>query len=203
MIPEPVFLRADKKQSGPVGKFQTFHRRIAAQLRRRFVCGLGVEGRGDARRTHRCRNGTDGIGRIDLLKAGVADPFGLYHLPKIIPEFVGIDMLQFVGLGDDAGIVVVADEMKDFCSLFHRHNKLRFHPRAVVAARIVEIGIARYHRNIRSRKHRRRKQHGRKNFFSHQNVPFFSDFSGVTMPVRNPCGSATGVRTAAETVRQT
>ena len=145
MVLEAVILRADEQQSGAVHIFQAFDRRVAAELDRRIVAGLGVRRRGQFggtdRRHHRRRR--IGVARIRLLQAGVADPLGLHHLAQVVAEFVGIDMLEFIGLGDDPRVCVVADEMDHLGVLLDRDQQLGFNPGAVVAAGVVEIGIAR------------------------------------------------------------
>lgn len=146
---EPVILGADEQQSGSVGVLQALHRGVAAELERRIVTRLGVRRGGEFggahRRGERRRRGVAGV---VLLQTGVADPFGLHHLAQVVAEFIGIDVAEHIGFGDDPRVGVVADEVDFAGILLHLDEQLSLDPGAVVAAGIVEVRIAGHAGNL-------------------------------------------------------
>ena len=149
MVFEPVILGADEQQSGSVGVLQALHRGVAAELERRIVTRLGVRRGGEFggahRRGERRRRGVAGV---VLLQTGVADPFGLHHLAQVVAEFIGIDVAEHIGFGDDPRVGVVADEVDFAGILLHLDEQLSLDPGAIVAAGIVEVRIAGYAGNL-------------------------------------------------------
>ena len=151
IVVKTILFGADDQQSGAVNIFQALHRRIAAQLHGRGVARLGV-----GRRQNRRALGGDirprrGVAGILLLQRRITDTLGLHHLAQIVAKFVGIDVLQQIGLGHHARVVVVADEVDDFGVVLDIDGHPCLDSRRIVASGVVEVRVPRHAGDFRRR----------------------------------------------------